>query len=111
MGRGWWEANFVHGSTSCTPSPCTRTLLQKADGQLAFRGLVATPDGKKVYETARTGALTGGFAASSFSTLCHVLSLTAMSLAIAESDAVAIGRDAGEQLKAEAKADGTVFDW
>jgi len=24
---------------------------------------------------------------------------------------MAIGRDAGEQLKAEAKADGTVFDW
>ena len=55
-------------------------------GALAFRGLVATPDGKKVYETTRTGSMS-------------------------EADAVAIGRDAGEQLKAEAKADGTVFDW
>ena len=34
--------------------------VQKADGQLAFRGLVATPDGKKTYETSRMGTLTGG---------------------------------------------------
>ncbi|PSC70510.1 porphobilinogen deaminase [Micractinium conductrix] len=55
-------------------------------GQLAFTGMVATVDGKKTYQTTRAGSLT-------------------------EDDARAIGRDAGEQLKAEAKADGTVFDW
>jgi hypothetical protein len=41
--------------TCVPPPPC----VQKADGQLAFRGLVATPDGKKSYETSRTGGLTG----------------------------------------------------
>lgn len=61
-------------------------LLQKEDGQLAFRGLVSTPDGKKMYETTRVGSLT-------------------------DEDARKIGHDAGAQLKAEAKADGTVFDW
>lgn len=57
-----------------------------ADGQLAFQGLVSTPNGQKMYQTSRTGSLT-------------------------EEDAVAIGRDAGQQLKAEAKQDGTIFDW
>ncbi|KAL4423738.1 hypothetical protein ABPG75_001039 [Micractinium tetrahymenae] len=56
------------------------------NGQLAFSGLVSTPDGKKVYQTTRAGALT-------------------------EDVAREIGKDAGEQLKAEAKKDGTVFDW
>lgn len=55
-------------------------------GQLAFRGLVTTPDGKKLYQTTRMASLT-------------------------EADAVAIGHDAGEQLKGEAKKDGTIFDW
>ncbi|KAI3432617.1 hypothetical protein D9Q98_004163 [Chlorella vulgaris] len=59
---------------------------RKEDGQLAFRGLVSTPDGKKMYETTRVGSLT-------------------------DEDARKIGHDAGAQLKAEAKADGTVFDW
>lgn len=80
---------------------CERAFLSALDGScrtpiagwarkegdtLAFNGLVSTPDGKKVYQTTRAGSLT-------------------------EADAVAIGRDAGEQLKAEAKKDGTVFDW
>ena len=80
---------------------CERAFLAALDGscrtpiagwarkdgdKLAFTGLVGTVDGKKRYETTRTGALT-------------------------EADAVAIGHDAGAQLKAEAKADGTVFDW
>ncbi|EFN51453.1 hypothetical protein CHLNCDRAFT_33052 [Chlorella variabilis] len=58
----------------------------KADGQLAFRGLVSTPDGKKMYETTRTGSLT-------------------------EDEARAIGQDAGTELKQQAQQDGTVFDW
>jgi porphobilinogen deaminase len=66
--------------------PACPACLQKEDGKLAFRGLVSTPDGKKMYETTRVGSLT-------------------------EADAVAIGRDAGAQLKAEAQKDGTVFDW
>ena len=44
---------------------------------MSFRGLVASPDGSKIYETSREGAFT-------------------------EEDAVKIGREAGEQLKAEA---------
>ncbi len=35
--------------------PC----LQNEDSQLAFNGLVSTPDGKKVYQTTRLGALSG----------------------------------------------------
>lgn len=34
-------------------------FLQNDNGQLAFNGLVSTPDGKKVYQTTRTGALSG----------------------------------------------------
>jgi hydroxymethylbilane synthase len=46
--------------------------------------LVASPDGKKVYQTSREGAYT-------------------------EEDALKMGRDAGEQLKAEAGEE--FFDW
>ena len=48
-----------------------------AAGGMSFRGLVAAPDGSKIYETSREGAYT-------------------------EEDALRIGREAGEQLLAEA---------
>lgn len=48
-----------------------------ADGGMSFRGLVAAPDGSKIYQTSREGAFT-------------------------EDDALRIGREAGEQLKADA---------
>jgi hydroxymethylbilane synthase len=49
-----------------------------ADGRLEFRGLIARPDGSAVFETARRGA---------------------------GADAVALGADAGRELKAKAGAD------
>lgn len=55
-----------------------------ANGQLAFRGLVARPDGSKVYETSRVGAMS-------------------------EADAVAMGKEAGEELKKNAGS--SFFDW
>ena len=48
-----------------------------ADGGLSFRGLVASPDGSKVYATSRQGTWD-------------------------EENALKVGREAGEQLKAEA---------
>lgn len=46
----------------------------RADGKLNFRGLVASPDGKTVHETTRSGAWT-------------------------EEDVLRLGREAGEELK------------
>jgi hydroxymethylbilane synthase len=48
------------------------------DGALQFRGLIARPDGSEVVETARVGAV---------------------------ADAVALGADAGAELKQRASAD------
>ena len=77
-------------SALCPPpaesAPAAFPCPQLEDGKLAFRGLVSTPDGKKMYATTRVGEFT-------------------------EAGAIEVGRDAGAQLKAEAKADGTVFDW
>lgn len=64
---------------------CSPLWLQRdASGNLSFRGLVARPDGSKVFETSRVGSMT-------------------------EADAVAMGREAGEELKKNAGAD--FFDW
>lgn len=48
--------------------------LCRADGKLNFRGLVASPDGKKIHETTRTGEWT-------------------------EESVLRLGREAGEELK------------
>lgn len=47
------------------------------DGQLHFRGLVASTDGKKIYETSRTGTFNA-------------------------EEGVRLGREAGEEIKAQA---------
>ena len=59
-------------------------LARKSGDRLTFRGLVAAPDGSKVYETSREGEAT-------------------------EAAAVAMGREAGEALKAEAGP--SFFNW
>lgn len=60
-------------------------LAQKNDkGGLSFRGLVASPDGKNVYQTSREGEWT-------------------------EEDAVAVGVEAGKELKQQAGDE--FFDW
>ena len=59
-------------------------MQRNGDGRLSFRGLVARPDGSKVHETSREGPMN-------------------------EADAVAMGREAGEELKKNAGAD--FFDW
>ena len=55
-----------------------------ADGNLSFEGLVASPDGKKVFRTSRSGPWT-------------------------EADVIRLGREAGEELKAEAGPE--FFTW
>eukprot|EP00891_Asterochloris_glomerata_P006917 jgi/Astpho2/6917/Aster-01784 len=57
-------------------------LAQQINGDLQFRGLVASPDGKKVYQTSRQAG---------------------------QRDAVKVGKDAGKQLRKEAGED--FFDW
>lgn len=46
-------------SHSITRASLLIPCLQNDNGQLAFNGLVSTPDGKKVYQTTRLGALSG----------------------------------------------------
>jgi hydroxymethylbilane synthase len=55
-----------------------------ADGQLHFRGLVASPNGSKIFETTRVGAFDA-------------------------EEGARLGREAGEELKAKAGPD--FFDW
>lgn len=59
-------------------------LCQKKDGKLHFRGLVATPDGRKMERIERSAGWS-------------------------EDDAIKVGRDAGEELKRRCPAD--MFDW
>ena len=54
--------------------------VRDGDGRLAFRGLVASPDGKRVLETTRSGSFD-------------------------PEDAVRLGDDAGQELKKEAGPD------
>lgn len=82
-----WLCRLASPRLRLGPHPPARTLapLQRgADGQLTFRGLVARPDGSKVFETSRVGGMN-------------------------EADAVAMGREAGEELKKNAGPD--FFDW
>ena len=107
----------VHALASLAVSACDHSavgaLPQNVDGQLAFRGLVSTPDGKKMYETSRTGALTGAIAwcTGCSLTACGTLTRAPCALCLAEEAARAIGSDAGAELKQRAQKDGTVFDW
>ncbi len=55
-----------------------------ADGNLEFDGLVASPDGKEVFKTSRSGAWT-------------------------EQEVLRLGREAGEELKKEAGPE--FFTW
>jgi hydroxymethylbilane synthase len=78
------ERAFLATLDGSCRTPIAGLAERKPDGGLRFRGLVASPDGKKVYQTSREGAYT-------------------------EEDAIKMGRDAGEQLKAEAGEE--FFDW
>ena len=65
-------------------TPIAGLARKDAAGRLTFRGLVASPDGKKIYATSREGAAN-------------------------ELDAVAMGREAGEQIKKDAGPE--FFNW
>ena len=54
--------------------------MKDGEGVLRFRGLVASPDGKRVLQTTRSGSFTTG-------------------------EAVRLGDDAGQELKAKAGPD------
>ena len=74
--RGRWVSEgFLCGAEQVTVC---------ADGGLTFRGLVASPDGRQVYQTSMTGAWN-------------------------EDEAERVGREAGERLKAEAGEE--FFTW
>lgn len=65
---------------SCAPtkhSSHTGYARRGEDGQLHFKGLVASTDGAKIYETSRVGAFNAG-------------------------EGARLGREAGEELKAKA---------
>jgi hydroxymethylbilane synthase len=62
---------------SCACRALTGYCHKGEDGQLHFRGLVASTDGKKIYETSRTGTFSA-------------------------EEGVRLGREAGEELKAQA---------
>jgi hydroxymethylbilane synthase len=78
------ERAFLAALDGSCRTPIAGLARRGNDGRMTFRGLVASPDGKKVFETSREGLAT-------------------------ESDAFAMGREAGDQLKAEAGPD--FFDW
>ncbi len=67
------------------PSPCLARSQKNAAGQFDFRGLVASPDGKTMFQTSRAG------------------------VPATEADVYAMGKEAGEQLKAEAGP--SFFTW
>ena len=68
------EAMLEDGSCR---TPIAGMAVRGADDTMDFRGLVAAVDGSQMFETSASGAMT-------------------------EEDAVRMGRDAGERLKAEA---------
>jgi len=78
------ERAFLAALDGSCRTPIAGLCQKTADGRLTFRGLVASPDGKKVFETSREGAAN-------------------------EQEAFAMGKDAGDQLKKEAGPD--FFDW
>ena len=78
------ERAFLSALDGSCRTPIAGLARMAPGGQMTFRGLVARPDGSKVYETTREGAAN-------------------------EASAVAMGREAGEQLKKDAGA--AFFDW
>lgn len=78
------ERAFLAALDGSCRTPIAGWAHKGAAGGLEFRGLVAAPNGSKVFETTRTAGFN-------------------------EADAFAAGKDAGEQLKREAGAD--FFDW
>lgn len=78
------ERAFLAALDGSCRTPIAGLARRSADGMFAFRGLVASPNGVKVFETARQGPAT-------------------------EADVHAMGREAGEELKIEAGPD--FFDW
>eukprot|EP00877_Chromochloris_zofingiensis_P013876 jgi/Chrzof1/8742/Cz03g22200.t1_PBGD1[v5.2] len=78
------ERAFLRALDGSCRTPIAGYARRGEDGQLHFRGLVASPNGKKIHETSRT---------SSFDA----------------AEAERLGREAGEELKATAGPD--FFDW
>jgi hydroxymethylbilane synthase len=78
------ERAFLTALDGSCRTPIAGYAQKGADGQLHFRGLVATPDGTKIQETSRVGNF---------------------SLA----DAAIMGREAGEELKKNAPEG--LFSW
>ena len=78
------ERAFLAALDGSCRTPIAGLARKTSDGGMSFRGLVASLDGKRVLQTSREGAAT-------------------------EEDAVAMGREAGEQLKKEGGPG--FFDW
>ncbi|KAL6780818.1 PBGD1 [Auxenochlorella protothecoides x Auxenochlorella symbiontica] len=78
------ERAFLAALDGSCRTPIAGLAQKTADGRLSFRGLVADTEGKQLFQTTREGPAT-------------------------EEDAVAMGKDAGAQLKREAGAD--FFNW
>ena len=78
------ERAFLAALDGSCRTPIAGLARKDAAGRLTFRGLVASPDGKKIYATSREGAAN-------------------------ELDAVAMGREAGEQIKKDAGPE--FFNW
>lgn len=78
------ERAFLAALDGSCRTPIAGLARRGAGGAFEFRGLVAAPNGSKIFETTRQGGNT-------------------------EAEVVAMGREAGEQLKQEAGSD--FFDW
>lgn len=78
------ERAFLTALDGSCRTPIAGLARKNAAGDFTFRGLVAAPDGSKVYETSREGPAT-------------------------EASVYAMGKEAGEQLKADAGP--TFFNW
>lgn len=78
------ERAFLTALDGSCRTPIAGLARKTPDGRLTFRGLVAAPDGSKVFQTSREGGAT-------------------------EAEAYAMGKEAGEQLKADAGP--SFFTW
>lgn len=78
------ERAFLSALDGSCRTPIAGLAVRNAEGGLSFRGLVASPDGTRVLETTREGAFT-------------------------PEDAERMGREAGEELKAQAGPE--FMDW
>lgn len=78
------ERAFLTALDGSCRTPIAGHAFKNADGQMEFRGLVASPDGKTIHSTTRSGEWS-------------------------EAEVLRHGREAGEELKATAGPD--FFDW